>query len=131
MNSRNLWGPLPATEQIITPTLILREQATQLSNMTNGILRGEVSVSSAGSTFVVSLAVVAPFVDNYTYLAVQVEHELELYPVTVRPGYDLYSSKVAVECTNQSEFEKAVGEILSSEHMQRIIRSLLAQSRSM
>ncbi len=131
MNSRNLWGPLPATEQIITPTQILKEQATQLGDMTKGILYGNVSVTAAhGEFFLVQLAIVAPFIDNYTYLAVQVEHGPQLYPATVRPGYNLYDKNLAVECENQDEFEKAVGNILSSDHMQRIIRSLLAQSRS-
>lgn len=130
MSSKNLWGSLPATEQIVTPTQILKDQAVQLGNLTNGILFGDVSVSTKGDKFVVGLSVVAPFISNYTYLALEAEHGLQLYPVTVKPGYKLGDPRAAVKCENQSEFEKAVGEILSSDHMQRIILSLLAQSRS-
>lgn len=40
--TKNLWGELPLAEVIRTPAIILREQATLLTEMTTGVLEGEV-----------------------------------------------------------------------------------------
>lgn len=48
MEAKNLWGDLGLDEVIRTPVDVLKEQATLLGTLTNGILHGEVKVHSGG-----------------------------------------------------------------------------------
>ena len=132
MSSKNLWGQLPSTDEITTPTQILKEQATQLTDLTKGVLQGDVSVRQSSGKFLLQLAIQAPFVDNYEYVALYASHSLDLYPVTVAAGWeDKYHPKTKVDCANREEFETTIGGILSSDRIRRVIASLLAQSRAM
>jgi len=130
MSTKSLWGQLPATEGIRTPTQVLKEQATVLSDMTSGVLQGDVSVNRTGDQFSLSLDIVVPALDNYHYNAAVATHGVELYPVTLRSGWD-YSKESRLKCADEREFEKALEQILSSEKVRRVIASLLAQSRAM
>ena len=107
------------------------EQAGELNTATNGILQGHVSVVQSRGKFELELSIIAPMVDNYEYLVLVAKHSLDLYPVTVTPGWDRNGiEKKAVLCANQEEFENAVGDILSSERVRRAVTSLLAQSKA-
>ena len=131
MPTKSLWGPLPATEGIRTPTQVLKEQATALANMTGSVLQGEVNVTQNRGVFELDLNIVVPALDNYRYLVARATHRLDLYPVTLMPGWELYNQRVTVECPDEGAFEAALGEILSSEKVRRVLTSLLAQSRAM
>jgi hypothetical protein len=130
MSSKSLWGPLPGAEGITTPTQILKEQAQELSEQTKGVLHGDVSVAQYQGNFTITLAIQAPFVDNYEYEVLKAAHTLDLYPVAVSPGWDPYNPRSRVECADREEFQAAIGTILSAERIKRVIASLLAQSRS-
>lgn len=147
-SKKNLWGELPNPETIRTPYTILKEQASILSEITNGLLIGEVINNQKDEFFVKTLRIKAPSLNNYTYSVVEVQHLIKLYPVFVKnltsdpitkatdlidslrvnlghsslledPGYKKYSS--------EEEFENALGQILSSQEVKRVISSLLAQ----
>ena len=98
--------------------------------MTSGVLQGEVSVSHGGGDFALGLYIVVPALDNYRYQVARAVHTLDMYPVTVTPGWD-WNPKAKVVCTDEGEFEQALGTILSSEKVQHVVASLLAQSRAM
>jgi hypothetical protein len=131
MSPKNLWGKLPDTETITTPTTILKEQAAELTEMTKAVLLGDVTVVQQYSKFELQLIIRVPLLDNYEYVVLYATHTLDLYPVTVSPGWDRYTAKSQVTCTNREEFESAVGTILSSDKMRQVLTSLVAQSRSM
>lgn len=99
--------------------------------MTGGALQGDVSVNRRDSEFSLDLDIVVPALDNYRYNVANARHNLDLYPVTVVPGWDSYNREVMVKCANEREFEIALEKILSSEKVRRVIASLLAQSRAM
>jgi hypothetical protein len=130
MAKKNLWGQIPGAADIVTPTKLLKEQASELTNLTKGVLEGSVRVVREESTFEIHLLIVAPFLDNYEYLVVYALHSVDLYPVTVGPGWERYNPKQRKECADSEQFEAAVGEILSSQQTRRVIQSLLAQSHS-
>ena len=44
MAKKNLWGKISGADDIVTPTQILKEQASQLTDLTKGILEGQVRV---------------------------------------------------------------------------------------
>ncbi|HEY9668988.1 MAG TPA: hypothetical protein V6C91_19415 [Coleofasciculaceae cyanobacterium] len=147
-SKKNLWGELPKPETIRTPYTILKEQASILSEITNGLLIGEVINNSKDKFFVNILRIKAPSLNNYTYSVVEVQHTIKLYPVFVKnfnsdpitnatdlidslridlrhpglledQGYKKYSS--------EKEFENALGQILSSQEVKQVISALLAQ----
>ncbi|MDY6786329.1 MAG: hypothetical protein SW833_28055 [Cyanobacteriota bacterium] len=140
---KDLWGEISQAKVLRTPYVILKEQASQLNQKTQGLLLGEVYKSIKQNQFKASLSeqinpkksrhqeqfvnilrIKAPSLNNYTYSVVQVEYPIALYPVKVE-GF-------AVEgflrmCNNEDEFEQALGEILSSEEVRKVISILLAQ----
>jgi hypothetical protein len=136
--SKNLWGKLPLEEAIRTPLIILREQATLLTQMTNAVLEGVVTnhrVRDASDefnpfgprkTFRATLSIEAPALDGYVFQVLQVNYDLALYPVEVN---DLVNNKT-YECADQDNFEEVMRTILSAEAVLRAVGMLLAQSKS-
>jgi len=123
-SKKNLWGELPNAENIRTPYTILKEQASMLSEITNGLLIGEVVINNqTDNSFGMTLRIKAPSLNNYTYSVVQVGQPIQLYPVSIinllNNVVDRYSS--------EEEFENALGQILSSQEVKRVISALLAQ----
>ncbi len=45
MSGESLWGELPESASLRTPVSILKEQASELKKLTNGLLEGRVSVA--------------------------------------------------------------------------------------
>ncbi len=152
-SKKNLWGELPNTEAIRTPYTILKEQASMLSEITNGLLIGEVIHNPKDNFFVMILRIKVPSLNNYTYSVVEVQHSIKLYPVFVNnfasdnfnnleknlknaannPLMSLVDYGGWLEnqgyskCSSEEEFEKALGDILSSQEVKRVISALLAQ----
>lgn len=129
---QNLWGELPLADVSRTPAAILREQATQLTSMTNGILEGNVStgksqvVSRKNTPFVVRLNIIVPTLENYIYGVIRCYHSVLLYPVSV---IDLTNDKEFL-CDDEEVFIETIGNILSSASVHKAISALLAQSKS-
>ncbi len=136
--TKSLWGELPLNESVRTPLIILREQATLLTQMTNGILEGVVTnqrVKQASHvfdpfgpsrTFKASFSIEAAALGGYVFQVLQVNYELALYPVDVD---DLVNSE-KFTCNNVDIFEEVLGNILSSKAVHQAVGMLLAQSRS-
>lgn len=132
MSSKNLWGDLTSAVPVRTPTTILKEQATALTEMTKGTVFGKVKVStSTGGGFEILLYIIAPAINNYTFEVVFVEHGIELYPAKVVPAWDRYTSAKQVKCKNEDELTDALGRILGSDQVTRVIMSLISQSKAM
>ena len=123
-NKKNLWGELPNAETIRTPYTILKEQASILSEITNGLLIGEVVVNIQKENFLaMTLRIKAPSLNNYTYSVVDVQQPIQLYPVGIRN----LIKNTWTEYSSEEEFENALGQILSSQEVKRVISALLAQ----
>jgi hypothetical protein len=127
----NLWGQLPQIDKIRTPTEVLREQASALGDMTSGTLQGEVTVSPREGSFNVDLDIVAPALDNYRFNVLEASHDLNLYPVKVRPGWNKYDAKGQVDCADESQLLGALEKVLTSPKVRSVVTTLLAQSRAM
>jgi hypothetical protein len=125
---KNLWGQSKLEMPIQTPTQILKEQASVLSDMTKGVLQGDVTVSQYSGKFRLQLDIIAPAIDNYRYSVISASHGLDMYPVTVYPAW---RPTIGVDCADAQKFEDELGKILSSDKVSRAVSSLLAQSRAM
>lgn len=123
---KNLWGELPKFETIRTPYTFLKEQASVLSELTNGLLIGEVINYAKDKLLVMVLRIKAPSLNNYTYSVVEVQHSIKLYPLSVK-NLTSDENQEYSQCSSEEEFENALGEILSSPYVKRVISALLAQ----
>ena len=145
--SKSLWGELLAGDVSHTPLTILREQGDILTQMTKGVLEGIVSTTTLPkalpslaynltgvgaisgllpSVLRATLSIIAPKLDGYIFQVLQVDYELDRYPVTV---YDDVN-KIPYTCADEKAFVDAVKEVLSSEQVRKAIGLLLAQSHS-
>ena len=123
-SKKNLWGELPNAETIRTPYTILKEQASMLSEITNGLLIGEVAFNNqTDNSLSMTLMIKAPSLNNYTYSVVRVGQPIQLYPVTI---VNLFINELD-RYFSEEEFESALGQILSSQDVKRVISGLLAQ----
>jgi hypothetical protein len=135
-SKKNLWGELPSSETQRTPYTILKEQASMLTEITNGLLVGEVKRSSEvdafseftlgeqSQSFVAYLRIQVPSLNNYTYSVVRIQYPIGLYPVLVK---SFAVEDFQLECSSEEEFENALGQILSSQEVKQVISALLTQ----
>ncbi len=130
---KNLWGDLPVEKNIRTPYIILKEQASILTEATNGILVGNVlkkandDESNPQVTCVLEIKV--PSINNYSISIVGL-----LYPMlTIYPAKIMNIVKDTIvndNCQNEESIHEFLGKILSSEEVRRIISALLNEARS-
>lgn len=124
--TKNLWGELPLAEVIRTPATILREQATLLTEMTKGILEGEITSGRTQNKLYHRLSIVAPSLDGYSYSILYATHNIITYPCTVLDEAD----NTIAECDNEQEFISVIEKILSSATVHKIVSALLSQSKA-
>ncbi len=125
MAVKNLWGDIPESPTIRPPVAILKEQGDLLETLTKGLLEGRVlREQDAFSRTVLRFAIVAPALNNYTFVLLQVVHDIELYPANLK---SIVESLTFPACTNEDEFLNGLSTIFQSEKTKRVIAGLLAQ----
>lgn len=118
--TENLWGELPEVVKVRTPKQILLEQAAQLRDMTGGKLIGEVVDQSSGANFNLTLNVVAPVLNNYSFTILTISHTIHLYPLTIK------GAGKGVRCHDEEQYISALSSILKDPGVQKNIVGLLA-----
>jgi hypothetical protein len=129
MKTTNLWGELPEVPEVTTPEQILREQAGEITKLTNGQIVGEVDSKTAYSlgAFGYRLKLQVPTLNNYNVSLLELGHEIGFYPVNVISTLDQTEYH---ECKDEVQFIKTLGEILTSDGCRKVIKSLLAHTKS-
>jgi hypothetical protein len=135
----NLWG-IETLDQISRPDVpkrILAEQASLLQKITNGLLYAEVGVTSKNKIisllhdplsedsfyeFNYNFNICAPALGDFHYSTFSVHHDVGLYPCIVVDG------DRDIRCASEADLRAAVHAILTSDRVQRIVASLVAQS---
>lgn len=129
-NIGNLWGELPLAEIFRTPIVILREQAAQLTELTNGLLVGQVdsftSKARPKTPFASRLSIVVPALESYQFQIIRIYHNIMLYPLHV---FDVVN-EIEYDCDDEQQFLEVVGRTLSSKAVHKAIAALLSQSKS-
>ncbi|MGH7171820.1 MAG: hypothetical protein ACRELG_16205 [Gemmataceae bacterium] len=137
----DLWPEDVQPLTVLTPLAILRFQAGQLRQRTNGLLEAEVQSSErVDSRMQHSFDLIAPALNRYRYRLFTVDHEQQMvYPVRVDfpeqesvedPPRGGRSLKLPASdwATTQDEFLKEIARILQSPRVRSVIHSLLARS---
>jgi hypothetical protein len=125
MSSKNLWGDLKELEIIRSPKSILQEQADYLTKATEGVLMGKVDEDVRRSTFSYDLDVVVPSLNDYAYTLLTILHPLEFYPVQIKAG----KPPTDITCPSEEAFERAIGTILSSPEVRKVLSRLVSQAQ--
>lgn len=146
---KNLWGDLPV-EEFRTPHVVLREQASILTESTNGLLIGKVAKEKFNKIFFTPdqdveikftledsqdkyvftsrLEIIVPSINNYSISIVQIDYPIKMYPLRIMSTVtDDYQYQ---KCQTESEFNENLEEILSSSEVRRIIAGLLTEIRA-
>jgi len=125
--STNLWGSLPSIETIKVPVAILREQAKMMTELTKGILMGRIRTKDKINGLKThTLEIVAPLLHNYAFQVCVVDHNVQLYPLTL----ELPSENKVYQCASEEAFTKQLATLLRNERIHSAIAGMLAQSKS-
>jgi hypothetical protein len=141
--SHDFWpADLATIGAAITPVSILREQATILSDRTQGLVTGEVVsmplapgersfldfiVAAPKCEFRSRFLLLVPALDNYRYLLLEVLYPIDSsYPMVL----EFSPTQERIMVASQQHFYSELKRLLSCEKTVSIIRSLIAQARS-
>ena len=128
MPSENLWGELPDVGNVRTPLSILKEQATVLSDMTERLLEGSVTIlKDAVNEISAELEIRAPALGGYKVAVLRVSHKLAIYPVMV---VDLINNTPLSPASDESMYLDSLKRVLTQPKVKSVISSLLLQSRA-
>ncbi len=132
MSSTSLWPSFGAIQTIITPKMILKEQAVFLEKLTSGYINTEIQTAAHPTLLNKvshTLKITAPVVENYSTAIVQVDHDMiKLYPLTVTSR--IKAMPVAYTAADQDEYLALLKRVFEEKETLETIQSLLAQSRS-
>jgi len=150
-NGRDFWSDEIIVESVLTPELVLREQAGILAEKTKGIVRGEVetieqpvenlddylkpvfSTEAECKQYTHTLYLVVPALDNYRYALVSVEHDFEPYPCKAayhpRTNTILDANVMGIKsCGTPDELVQWLAMTLKHPTTTRIIRALITRA---
>ena len=131
--TENLWGEIVAQPESRAPIVILREQASKLSELTNKFLLGNVQISREYAEITMTLSILVPALANYEYDVLRAAHGVLLYPVNVYDVNEVLDETIPwepIKCETEEEFKTTLAQILASEKVHKVIASLLAQAQS-
>jgi hypothetical protein len=115
----DFWGDI-APGTVRTPAAILREQATLLGTKTKNLIEARVVTDASFGEIRHRFLLVVPGLDNYKYQLFRIEHDVNLYPVTVE-------TEPPVLLETERDFTKWLQSTLSSDHTRKILGNLLSQ----
>jgi hypothetical protein len=119
----SLWPTDLLEVEISTPLAILKKQATDLADVTHGVLRGRVVTETLGEEFDHKFFIVAPALD-YQYELCHVTHRLELYPCLG------YFQDTRQEIHSEPALISWLQSVFRSPGTHKILASLISQSRA-
>jgi hypothetical protein len=127
MNNDNLWGNITDEVTEPAPILLLREQASKLTELTKGQLIGIANASPVSNSqeLACHLSIRVPALSNYEVTLVSFRQPVAIYPFQL---YDRISNK-KFDCTNYDSFKAALQGILSNEQTRKVISGLWLQAR--
>ncbi len=116
----DFWPASIGETTLITPASILKEEASYLGPKTKQLVKAEVRSSTSGDNFVQQFMIVAPGLNNYSFLLFYVLHPITLYPATLQWQNTNYV------IPNQAGLTAKLKEILESGQTRQVVEALLA-----
>ncbi len=126
MSAENMWGEIETPANQRTPTLILREQASILNQLTRGVLIGSIEQEPTNNNILIyNFSITAPAINNHKFLILTLQYSITIYPLTLTD----HTVHVQRQCLNEENFASTLKSILSSLQVKRVISALMIQSR--
>lgn len=127
----NLWPSETVSVETLSPLAILRTQAQNLTEMTQGLLEGEVtSIDEGPDTVIHQFEVVAPALNKYRHRILSVKHNKNLvYPVyfdTPKSLASIVSTVTKGGTTDKADTEAELIEELTGVFNSRIVLSVIS-----
>ncbi len=131
----NLWSEKDVRVEVLSPIAILETQATNLEQMTKGLIETEITVvtSDKGET-VYQLDIVAPVLGDYRHRLFSISHQKDMvYPVKlILPAGQfselLWSYTTKATAGTEAIFLERLGDVLTSNTVNAVIQSIIARS---
>lgn len=133
----NLWSQKDVKVEVLSPLAILRTQAANLEQMTQGLIEAEVTTTTGESGEIVyQLDIIAPVLGGYCHRLLAISHQQDrVYPVKFAVTPDAVLQNVSphgyrafTSAQTEAEFLKNLGEILQSPSINALIQSIIARS---
>ena len=130
MQTQNLWGNIDIDRELPDPVRVLQQQASLLEDLTGGELEGRIRRRMShsldeGGAFRVSLAILAPYLENYSVDIIDATYPPPVYPIML---VNMITMEQHV-CNSEDQFIEKLGDILRSKRVQDYISALIAHSR--
>ncbi len=125
----DLWPEDLGSIEINSPVSIIRKQAALLGNKTSNLVEGIVvsEVDEDGDN-IITFFLYAPALGDYRYKLFHIYHDIaDMYPIKTATSDEQHSQG---QIENEEELKYYLKRKFNSEKTLRIIRSLMAQSRS-
>jgi len=79
-----MWGEIDTPVNQRTPTSILREQASILSQLTKGVLIGSIEQEPTNNNILIyNFAITAPAINNHKFAILTLQYSITIYPLTL------------------------------------------------
>jgi hypothetical protein len=122
--ARDFWPVDIGVVNFLTPSAILREQASLLGRKTKNLIEAEVVTGPhTDGSIMHQFYLVVPAMD-YSYRLFSVNHGVELYPLDIYFGS---GPGPFARAASEEEFIGQLKNLLSSEKTKKVIQSLLGQ----
>jgi hypothetical protein len=119
----SFWA-VPDVATLRTPLSILREQATALTEQTNGLLVGQVETKQeSDGELLIRLEITVPGLNDYRLRILNFRQPIGLYPGRVF-GMGILSFE---DVKSEEEFVTVVKRALSSQAIKNVLTSLMSQ----
>lgn len=125
--SNSLWNFSSSVDVQKTPVQIIREQALLFNDFwkSGNIYAEVVQGGPVDSKLSYNMRVVAPLLNNYVLIVVDIRYHITGYPVRVSSEYGLDWDTTA---ENEVEYIGLLSKVLSSARLQQAVNSLVAHS---
>lgn len=121
--TESFWA-VPDVATLRTPLSIFREQATALTEQTNGLLVGQVETKQQpDGNLLIQLGVTVPALNDYRVRILSYQQPIGLYPGRLS-GMGIV---VFEAVDNEDDFVVVVKRVLSSQAIKNVLTSLMSQ----
>lgn len=131
---KNLWPEnIEELEGFETPKSVLESQSTYLSKATYGEVYASVDErfdKFSNATFIFEFNIRGKYLDTYKFTAFTIEHDIQIYPLTIQFDEDIAKEVGAdpftngLKIKNPEEFEKTLVGVFKSKKMENVIKSI-------
>lgn len=139
-DDNNIWPDFELYTPSQSPASLLREAAAALAAKTDNLVGASVIrlEGQREGLFAYYMNIYSPALGNYKFRILTIEHELQMYPVTIYPddaigielGYGLQDNwRRYVSAERQDEFNKELRKMFATIRVRQVVGALITQAR--